>query len=232
MTVCIAAMADDGKRLVCATDTMIANATSSADSVAGKISIFAEWAFLLSGTLSPADMLYDAIKRELKAAGDNEPDTVRRCLENAHREELGRWIAGRWLSPYNLDWDSFTQGGNLLFTDRFRDELTRNMLDDADKNYDPELIVCGWGRNARTKDEGLPYIFSVNREGVSLHRTGGVHACGSGAQTALASLYFHKYRRSRTLAEVIYYVLEARFMAEATLGVVRKRHSCTCCGAA
>jgi hypothetical protein len=221
MTVCIAAMADNGKRIVCAADTMIANATSSADSVAGKVLMFRDWTFLMSGTLSPADLLYDTVKREMGNAADNEHRTVRRCLEIAHREEMGKWMAGRWLSPYNLDWESYGREHTSRFTDEYRDELSRKMLQDADSNYDAEVIVCGWGDSARKNDNGVPYIFSINRDGVGLHRTEGAYACGGGAPAAMASLYFHRHRRSMTLAQVVYYVLAARFMAERTVGVGR-----------
>jgi len=222
MTVCIAAMADDGRRLVCASDTMVSTAIASADSAVSKWAAFRGWSFLLSGTLSPADLLYDAAKLEMANAEDNEPATVRGCLERAQTKELERWTAGRWLSKYGLDWDKYRREAPSRFTDEFRNELSRKMMNDGESNYDPDLIVCGWGNGLQQADSGLPYIFNVNHDGVGLHKTEGMYATGSGADAALASLYFHGYRRSMTLAQVVYYVLAARFTAEMAVGVGEK----------
>ncbi|PYX01256.1 MAG: hypothetical protein DMG89_02195 [Acidobacteria bacterium] len=222
LTICIAANAEHGKYLVCAADTMVASNLATTDPLAAKIHFVADWAIMLSGTLGHVDSLVDALTRRMLSASDNDPKTIKHLLETAHREELGSWSAGHYLAPFGLDMPTFLSKGKRYPT-QVQSDLSRSIALGAEE-YDAEIIVCGWGATATSlaqerKSRPYPYIFSADYQGIKLHKTAGLYACGSGAPAALSTLYFHNCRPGMDVATVIYYVATAKFMAERTLGV-------------
>lgn len=222
LTVCIAANANHGEYLVCAADTMVASGIATTDPMATKIHLFNGWAIMLSGTLGQVDALVDSLEREITNEADNEPKTIRNLLEKVHKEEIGSWSAGRWLSPFGLDMPTFLSSGKSL-PESVQSDLSRNIAQGAD-GYDAEIMVCGWGSNAeKLARQGTsklyPCIFSVDYRGIQLHKTAGLYACGSGSAAAMSTLYFHDCGPGNSLSAVIYSVAAAKFMAEKTLGV-------------
>jgi hypothetical protein len=177
---------------------------------------------MLSGTLGHVDLLVDALSREMLSASDNDPKTIKALLEKVHREELGSWSASRHLAPFGVDMPTFLSTGKS-FPAQVQSDLSRSIALGAEE-YDAEIIVCGWGATAsrlarEKKSRPYPYIFSADYQGVQLHKTAGLYACGSGAGAAMSTLYFHNCRPGMDVASVIYCVATAKFMAEKTLGV-------------
>jgi hypothetical protein len=72
-----------------------------------------------------------------------------------------------------------------------------------------EFLVFGMDKSR------IAHIFTVEDPGiVSNHDLYGFWAIGSGANRALSSLFFQQYRTSILEWEAIYYIAEAKFMAE------------------
>jgi len=226
VTVCIAAMAAHGGALVLATDTMISVADSSLMNLGGKLVTIPGWAILYAGTLGDEDVLERAFIEDMRKQPDNEPETVRVSLERAVRTAIPKYLTDRFLAPYGIDMDTFLRDRSL-FTDEMRNELTRQMVDYSDR-YDPELLVVGWGDTASSPhpkypDKGIllsdPTIFSVGRDGVRSHAKMGFCAIGSGAPAAYATLSFYNYNMHASIAQALYCVAHAKFVAEKSAGV-------------
>jgi len=164
----------------------------------------------------------DTFSALLNEAENNDPPIVQRLLETALRAEMPKYIAARYLTPYGMDMPAFLNSrGPSGFTDERWNELSRLMLDFSD-SYDVELLVSGWGQ---TQEEGgatyspRACLYSVSRDGVTPHSDDGFYACGSGKEAAHSVLSFFNHERHMTLAEAIYNVATAKFMAERTAGV-------------
>jgi len=224
MTVCIAAAANNGERLVIACDTRVSTDVASLDPpVTRKLTGIHGWTALTSGTLHHAENLLDAIIVGMDAATDNNPPTVRSVLETSIGSELGRYAAAQYLAPFGLDMRTFLQSGRDMFTEEMRTQLARNILDYSDR-YDVELIVCGWG--AWQEQQGTvpgwhpdANIYCVSRDGVAPHTDEGFYACGAGKQSAHSILSYFHCQPHMDLPDVAFYVAAAKFMSERTEGV-------------
>jgi len=221
MTVCINAIGDNHEAIVSCVDTRISTATTSFDPAVGrKICGYRGWTMLSSGTLAYAEALIDRFQDHLGRAQDNDPPTVQRCLELALNDELPRFSAARLLAPYGLDVASFLASRHSFAEERWN-ELHRQILEYSE-SYDVELLVSGWGQT----QEGLGgqgrasgYIFSIDRYGVTSHSDEGFFTSGSGKEVAHSLLSFFNQEPRLTLAQTVYHVAGAKFMAERAAGV-------------
>jgi hypothetical protein len=224
VTVCIAATADHGERVVLTCDTRVSTATTSLDPVVGrKMMGVRGWTALVSGSLCYAESLLDTIMDLMQHASDNDPPTVRDCLQRALLIELPRYSAARYLTPYGIDMPTFLGSGSTMFTNERKDELGRLILEYSD-TYDVELIMCGWGVTQEQMVYAAgsgpdPCIYSVSRDGVTTHADEGFYTCGLGKESAHSILSFFNCQSHMALAEVVYYAAGAKFMSERTAGV-------------
>ena len=116
------------------------------------------------------------------------------------------------LSIYNLTADSFLQEGLRLFGDTGFADL-RYRLEAID--LECEFLVAGFDESDNA------CCFVVEHPGIARrYTTVGYWAIGSGSQSALSSLSFHRYSWwTSGFPLCIYHVCEAKFMAETALGV-------------
>jgi hypothetical protein len=221
MTVCINAIGDNHEAIVSCVDTRISTATTSFDPAVGrKICGFRGWTTLSSGTVAYAESLIDRFQDHLGRAQDNDPPTIQRCLELALNDELPRFSAARLLAPYGLDMASFLASRHS-FTEERWNELHRQIFEYSE-SYDVELLVSGWGQTQEAftgEGRASGYIFSVDRYGVTSHSDEGFFTSGSGKEAAHSVLSFFNHEPRLTLAQTVYHVAAAKFMAERTAGV-------------
>jgi hypothetical protein len=219
VTVCIAAIADDGEAIVSCVDTRVATGTISFDPLVGhKMSGAYGWTVLNSGTFSQIELLLDAFHAEMNTAENHDPPVVQRCLESALRLELPKFSAAKYLTPYGLDMPSFL-ASRSQFTDERWNELSRLMLEYSD-SYDVEILVSGWGNTQEASPRrGGACIFGASRDGVARYSDVGFHTCGSGGNIAHSILSSFEQEPRMTLGETIYHVAAAKFMSEHTEGV-------------
>jgi hypothetical protein len=183
------------------------------------------WTVLTAGTLSQIESLVDSFHAEMQQTQDHDPPSIERCLESALRVEMPKFSAAKYLTPYGIDMKTFLESapntGSKLkkFTEERWNELSRSMLDYSDQ-YDAELIVSGWGPTQENSSRrGGACIFGVSRDGVLRHSNVGFHACGSGGTVAHSILSTFGQEPRMTLAETVYHVASAKFMAERAQGV-------------
>ena len=220
MTICIAAIASDGDYVLSTTDTLISAGNTTFNPANLKMVFLNNgWQLLFSGTLSVMSDLKDKFYSNLLSETDAEPQTIKRCLQNAIQSELANYSANRLLLPYGIDMNTFMTEKER-FTEHRWDEISRQIIDYAD-TYDPKLILCGWGEYG--KATGMPSLFSADRDGVQNHNKTGFCVAGTGGPAAQAALSFYHYTKQYSLADAIYCVAAAGFSSERSAGVGRIR---------
>jgi hypothetical protein len=219
VTVCIAAIADDGEAVVSCVDTRVATGVTSFDPLVGhKMSGACGWTVLSSGTFSQSELLIDAFHVEMNASENHDPPIVQRCLESALRLELPKFSAAKYLTPYGLDMPTFL-ASRSQFTDERWNEISRLILEYSD-SYDVEILVSGWGTEQEASSRrGGACIFGASRDGVARYSDVGFHTCGSGGNVAHSILSSFGQEPRMKIAETIYHVAAAKFMSERSEGV-------------
>lgn len=214
MTVCIAALANNRRSLVLATDEQV-SAGYAASSRAIKLRWFhPNWAIMYAGDMGAMVSLLRRVKRSFPKTETPPVDEVSNVIVKAYQDELVKVKEQRYLKPSKLDWDTFHRNDPRLFTDAIYERM-KSQLDETtisqDPNQAPTLLIAGFDA------DGPGHIFSVDHPGVECgHNLVGFHAIGTGFYYALTMLHSH----SRYISHfdpsnlVLYRVAEAKFMAE------------------
>jgi len=144
-------------------------------------------------------------------AGENTIDQIKTSCKEAYRRQLQGRITDEVLGRYGLDLASFKQNGLKQFGRAVFNDLCLQI----DRiNFDCEFLICGFDKDRK------PYIFTLANPGIAVeYSTPGFWAIGSGASSALSTLFFHRLKPGTQLTKAVYHVCEAKFMAESALGV-------------
>jgi hypothetical protein len=212
MTICIAAICAEGEAIVSASDTMLSTSTYSADMMAIKGGrIRNKWFALYSGNdISPCEPILRKAK-SLFESRDETLEQITASFKESYRLQLQEKIEDEVLSRYKMDLDSFKEHG---FKHLGRD-VFNGLCQQIDRKYlDCEFLVFGFDRTNQAR------IFTVTDPGiVTDYSTPGFWAIGSGANSALSTLFFHGFGIFTKLPAAVYHVCEAKFMAESAAGV-------------
>ena len=187
VTVCIAAICNNGKNLICASDGALSDTVSqvSGDVMASKMLFLDSWAFLLAGTLSNGDLILEELR--LAAIEGNKAklnrENVRRMLAKAYRKQFSNWLAERWLAQYDMDMGEFKKKGKDYFGEERSSELARSMDQDAVVNFNESVLVAGWGASPLSAT-----IVGMERSSFASHTLNGFAAIGAGAAVAMPTL--------------------------------------------
>jgi hypothetical protein len=185
-----------------------------------RIGATGKWLALFAGDPSHAALIAtqvnDATREPENRAAMTEEGTVAMMgfCTVAFRNLLKAQIEGLILSPYGMKRDQFLNHGRAVFGDdkflRIVDQIERAGLG-------TEFMVGGF-------DSGGPHLFSVNDPGnTRIHDAECFHAIGCGAPLADAALT-RSFDPFHSVNEIIYWLLDAKFRAEAAPGVGRKTH--------
>jgi len=211
MTVCVAAICDNLHSIVTASDMLLSNDSFSAELAVKTVQISPDWlVFFAANDISPCwPILREATGR--CANRENTIEQIQTSCKEAYQNQLQSRITDEVLGRYGFDLESFKQNGLK--------QLGRDVFNDLCRQidgiyFDCEFLVCGFDKDRN------PHIFTVSNPGVAVeHSTPGFWAIGSGATSALSTLFFHRFIPGIQLARGIYHVCEAKFMAESALGV-------------
>lgn len=199
MTVCVAAMAEDRKKLVVAADNMFTHGVGTGiqyqreDASHKKIVWLNDSVCVLTaGAHLVINPVVTEAKSQVKATTTPEraAEIVRQSLEKFYLEKIEQEV----LKPNGIDWNIFrTKQKDLnesFFTQVF--EAIKNF------NLDVNLIVAGYNSQASTC-----YIAVVTGNGALIdHSTGGFTANGSGGEIARFSVLVSPYNDKMSVAEV------------------------------
>lgn len=215
MTVCIAALADVGKSLVLACDSMLSGESFSGDHTALKMYPLTapfQWWAMVAGDVSHAVPIIESAVLGLFGLSDstNTRETVERAVVSAYQGVRRQLAEDLVLTPIGANWGSVQ--GESVFAAKLAEELKQ-------VSVGCELLVAGFDWS------GDGYIFSVTHPGiVRNHNVCGYEAIGTGAYNAMATLMYHSVNQEMKLAPVLYHVCESKFMAESADGVGRHTH--------
>jgi hypothetical protein len=211
VTVCVAALCDNGQRAVVATDGAITLGGIQGDIlVPGKMVWFSDWLFLWAGEPGNIDLVLENMRQiaRVKKEAFSRPD-IQSVIKKAFRKFVSDWTADYVLSAYDMDMSEFKKEGRTIFGDEVVKDITKRM-DEAVSNYlTDELLVLGWGKS---RFSAMLYQRSASL-GAS-HALTGSAAIGSGSQAALSTLILLGQSRYTSLEETIYNIASAKFMAE------------------
>lgn len=220
MTVCIAAIANshNDEFIVTASDRMLSTQELSADAITVKSHFIAnDWGLLWSAE----DASYVTPICELTRAALSPKwnhvhcDEVSQTVARSYQRQLQEEATARYLSRYGLSMSDFLKDGSRLFPQAQYEEMHREI-----KALTLGCDFIGYGFDDK------PHIFRVSEPGkITYEDEIGFAAIGSGWYSAMSTLFFHSVNKLMDLWEVVYHVLEAKFMAETAPGVGEETHA-------
>ena len=218
MTVCIAAMCENGRTIVTATDGALSFGDVSADVFAQK-GIWlcgqdgTDWQFLFAGETGEADLILEEFRFVLADDPSRfSRENIQGALRTAYKKRIAKWSADRFLTPLNMEMDEFKERGLAMFGSHHAD-LARGMEQDV-SNYQNYILLIGWG-----KSEASAMIYQVGPGGATSHTSAGFAAIGSGATIAIHELAALRQGRHWSLERTLYAVASAKFSSERCAGV-------------
>ena len=212
MTVCIAAITAEMKIVAC-TDLKLSTALTSAESAVKFNPLNGEWYAMVAGDQARLEPMIRSIREGLQGRINDLP-VVEHVCGAAFRKQKAEFAAHKHLSGFGLTMKEFLNIGKKKL-----DQAAYFSLCDAIRNtrLGCALLVSGFDA------AGEPHIFDVSDDECCGNRDNpGYWAIGSGGRLALVSLLLREHSRREALAETIYNVCVAKFVAE-TEGAVGVR---------
>lgn len=218
VTVCIAAIALDGRRpsdarLVTISDTMLEGDLSSDESAVKTEMFHEDWASFVAGDVTTLVPIID----EAKACFTGQPNTLKNArdsFKSAWKKHVVQIAEDRVLGRFGLSMEEYLKTGKLRFTEEVFNSLATEI---RQVDLGADFLVYGFDGEKR------PHVFHVARDGTdAVYDKPGFAAIGSGANAAHTVLWYLGQNIDRTEAETIYNVCAAKYMAERASGVGRK----------
>jgi hypothetical protein len=223
MTVCVAAICDNGKTIILVSDRMIGPGFIESEPNLNKvIKLHGQWWVLFAGDdISPVFDIVDYAKEAIKKkhiTANLPPDnpallqTVMDAVRESYEKKRMEQAESLYLKPIGWDIDSFnaSAGGANCLPDF--GEIKAKI---ADYFLNVELLVAGFS-------EGIAYVFSlIGREGaiVNRHDLPGFYSIGSGGIGASFMMYYRDLSYKTIAREAVYYAMEAKLFGEQASGV-------------
>jgi hypothetical protein len=209
VTVCVAALAVNGRTIICVADKAISYGEQiqwDSDSTkivklnpSGSLVMFSGDEQATQKVLANMLSVSDQIKGKTKA------ELIKLC-EEQFKDAVDDLIVGLFLKPRLLTKEDYI---NAITGTKIND-MMRSLADEIKKyEVDCGLLVCGFDVNHS------PFILSVSSPGVVTDMTHtGFHAIGSGWDKAVSRLLFSEHKRDHALARVLYDAFDAKANAE------------------
>jgi hypothetical protein len=142
MTVCIAAACHGGTKAVIATDRLLSYAGIVSENLPGKMIWIDNWLVLYAGTPSNTSMIMATLREVVKEkiTGGN----VRQAFHAAYQRRKGVVSSFPFLSPYDMDLETFKKDGLKIFGRSEFDRISQQIAQ-AGFDYNEQLVVVGWG---------------------------------------------------------------------------------------
>src|ERR1017187_7404300 len=213
MTVCIAALSQDSKAIVCMADKALSYGSSIQwDSDSSKV-----FELNASGTLvlfAGSEDITSRVLGKIIALGDSIGDDIaetRKILEHEYQEAVGEILTALYLTPRLLTKQEYIGAISQKKINPYMQGIAAEV-----KCYEPDcgLLVCGFDSQKR------PFILFVDNPGVvtDMTRTG-FHSIGSGWEKSVSKMLFSEHKKSQELARTLYDAFDAKAFAEMASGV-------------
>ncbi len=226
MTVCIAAVCNESKNIVMASDFKISSELGlSSDNVALKTVAIAKgwWGLFAGNDLSPVPSIVRSVRKELINAEGEDIDDVKKAFARAYQAEMNSRAEREVLSPWNITLDRFINEGVKIFKNDFSSINARI----SEIKLECDFLVCGFDRSRSASGTFIPHIFTVSGEyhgyatGVCIRERDNPQffAIGSGSLGAMSMLFFFGQNILTSIPQTIYSVAAGKFMGERGEGV-------------
>lgn len=213
MTVCIAALAQESKAIVCVSDTAISYGdTIQWDSDSTKVFELnsSGTLVLFAGSEELTSRVLGRVVAKADEIGDDIPQT-RKVLEMEYREALQELIEARCLAPRLLSREDYIKSISQQEINPF----IRGIADEV-KAFVPDcaLLVCGFDKEKR------PFILFIDGPGTVTDMTiTGFHSIGSGWEKSISKMLYSEHKKSHSIARVLFDTFDAKAFAEMSVGV-------------
>ncbi|MGD0157384.1 MAG: hypothetical protein ABSB50_14910 [Terracidiphilus sp.] len=204
MTACVAALCENGQKVVVATDCRLSYGGIASDALPGKMFWFGDWLFLYAGLPSHVEL----INEELRHYPPLARETISETILASYRKAKAKFCAHAVLSHYDLTMDEFKAQGLKMFGPKVFSQLS-GRLDAKEQEFNEYLLIVGYG-----KEQNAGNIFQIGPETLDSFALTGATAIGSGQDVALSTLTSLGQNRSCSLSNTLYAVAAAKFSAE------------------
>jgi hypothetical protein len=213
MTVCIAALAAQGKAIVCMADKALSYGdTIQWDSDSSKMFALRSGGLVImfSGDEEPISRILGKIIARESDLGDDVAGT-RQILEEEYQEAAQEIVEARYLKPRLMTRDEYIRAISGNEINSFIESIAREV-----RAYEPDAALIVSGFDAQQK----PFILYVDSPGVVTDMTvTGFHSIGSGWEKSVSKLLFSDFSRKDPLHTVMYDLFDAKAFAEMAAGV-------------
>jgi hypothetical protein len=170
---------------------------------------------MFAGQLASTDLIVEEIRLESltpRAADSFKRENIVRTVLSAFNKRVACWAAIRNVSMFDMDATEFKDKGPKIFGPKLFREFAIAMHTDAQKNFQDQLMIVGWGK---TKKSVL--IHSIGIAGDKSHNRDGHGAIGSGRYDATSALVKFGHALHSSLQDSLYMAIAAKFCAESKL---------------
>ncbi|MGH9794972.1 MAG: hypothetical protein ACRD5G_09385 [Candidatus Acidiferrales bacterium] len=214
MTVCIAAVCEQGRVAVAATDGASSFDGQVFDIRLSKMRWLGEWMFLHSGFPSNFDLMtLDLLECSVQESESLRPENIIATVHAGFRRRLAAWASDRLLMPLGTNLAELREKGVAMFGEKNVGQLMSRIIEAAE-DWPDQLLLVGWGHGPRHF-----ILHEENKDGSLSHVPSGFAAIGSGAAVAMSQLHLLGQAPHSTLEETLYRVAAAKFTAEHAEGV-------------
>lgn len=213
MTVCIAALAESGRSIVCMADRALSyGELIQWDSDSSKMFALRNGGVVImfSGDEETTSRVLGKVIARENELGDDVAAT-RAILEEEYREAIEEIIEAKFLAPRLLTRDDYIKAISLTSINSFIESIAKEV-----KSHEPgcSLLVCGFDKSDRA------FILHLDSPGVVTDMTiTGFHSIGSGWEKSISKLQFSEFSRKDPLHVVLYDMFDAKAFAEMAVGV-------------
>jgi len=219
VTICIAALASSGEKIVVATDRKVAFGVFSADSAVQKTEPIIERNMVLiaGNDVARSGTIFNKARTRLRESWSRDANVIAETLFEECNAERDRIIEASVLRKRGFTWEMFRKQGNSLCTEAVYYEIESEI---ADVRLSLDFLIAGFDE---TETPHLRYTnWCTPPEN---YDSLGFYAIGTGANSAIGSLahaveYLH-FNKRMAVEDVVYHVLAAKFMSESAQDVGR-----------
>lgn len=211
MTICIAAICDEGRAIVIASDRQVGVGFTSSELDESKVGdLYKDWHVAIAGSVTNATEVVLRARRLEKTLPSLMTFDVMASVEKAYRATRMGKVEGTILAAHGWTLTDFQQHGSQRLPPG-----TYARIDTEIALYDLEvgLLICGF-------DENSASIMTIVNPGVGAdHFKLGFWCIGSGSTLAQASLFSRDYSWRWSAKKAAYCLYEAKKVAERATGV-------------
>jgi hypothetical protein len=218
MTICIAAICDNGRGIVLVADREVGIQFTSGEMIGKFLPLFGdhswgrEWAAGISGTATNATDVIGAVRSKASSAATFSAQQVRNVVEEGYRRVRLSRAEALYLANRGLNLKDFYNTGAAKLSPSTYAQIDVQI---AAFNFNTDLIFAGFGE----EDIG-PSIMTITNPGVTVdHTVLGFWCVGSGATAAQVSLFNREYTLNVPPEFAAYYLFEAKIAAQKASGV-------------